>query len=429
MTNPPPDDILSVPPRDFAPVGLCLDDVLPVGMVLVLGYARRLDPRALRDALESALRAFPHLGGQVFIQPYPLRAALVPGHRPVLLEWIRSGDPLPEPADPAAPLEALESLDQKTLAARYAPSAAAASRTAMEALQAPLLQLRLTWLPDDRGCVLGILVSHLALDGAGLALFLEHMTAALRVAPAPAVIHERRATFPDPLPEAGAAPEHYREIPQLSLSMADGDPLAATEAAIFSIPLASLGRKLGAVSPAEARFYLAAALSLEAAALRPALRTVALWCNARGLGTVPRGYTGNAGCYLHLPIVPGDAESLLRGLKRAVTRGGFAEIAAIYGRLKAAEAAGRFVFWNGPGESLLSLNLVPHARGVPDFGAGGPAYAQLLTRNVSGLRLYSTPDGERFVIEACLPPGHGDALMAACARLDLPARAWHRGIR
>jgi hypothetical protein len=413
-----PDDVLSVPAPDFQPLRLSLDDALPVSMVLLLGYRRRLDPSALRQALQTALRAFPHLGGRLHLELQPLRAALAPGGGEVKLEWVRAGN---------ASFEALETLDQDSLLSFFAPSAAATARSPMQALQAPLLQLRLTWLSEGEACVLGLMASHMALDGSGLALFLEHMTAAMRGGKAPAVIHDRQVTFPHPLPEDRDLPPEYREVPLLSLAMAqDQDPLASARATVFSVPLDSLGRRLGSTSATEARFYLAASLAREVAALQPGRNTLALWCNARGLGHVPRNYTGNAGCYVHLPLEPGDPLLCHNRLKRLITRQGFAEISGTYARLKAAEAAGRLVFWGGPGDHLLSLNLVPHVRGAADFGQGSPGYAQLLTRNVSGLRLFGSPDGSRLVVEAALPSAHGEALLAACDRLGLPAQAWHR---
>lgn len=421
MTTVPPDEILSVPASDFPPLGLCLDDVLPVSMVLLLGYARRLDPVALRAALQTALKAFPHLGARLHLNLQPLEALLVPGEREIQIEWVRAGQP------GLAGIHALESLDQETLSARFAPSAADSARTPMQALQAPLLQLRLTWLPDCDACVLGVMVSHMALDGVGLALFLNHLTAAMRGADAPAVVHDRRHTFPDPLPKDAALPPHYREIPHLSMAMAEGqDPSSSSQATVFSLPLESLQRHWDHKSMTDARLFLAAHLCQEVAALQPQRSSVALWCNTRGLGHVPRNYTGNAGCYVHTPLRAGDALSCYQNLKRTITRTGFAEINDAYARLKANEAAGRYVFWHGPGDDLLSLNLVPHARGAADFGQGGPEYAQLLTRNVSGLRIYGSPDGNRLVVEACFPESHGKALMSACERLELPVQAWHR---
>lgn len=418
-----PDDILSVPSQDFAPLPLCLDDALPVSMVLLLGFRYRLDPVALRSALATALQAFPHLGGRLHLNLQPFQVALVPGGREVQLEWIRSD---------SSRLETLETLDQETLAARFAPSAAAAARSPMQALQAPLLQLRLTWLPEEDACVLGVMASHLALDGTGMALFLAHVTAAMRGGTAPAVIHDRRCTFPDPLPTDGTLPPFYREVPQLSLAMAqDQDPLAATEATVFSIHAENLDRLLGQASFADARLFLAAQLCREVAARQPGRRMLAQWCNARGLGHVPRNYTGNAGCYAHLPLeaLPlegGDTESLYRGLKQLITSRGFAGINDAYARLKAAEAAGRYAFWEGPGDNLLSLNLVPHIRNPADFGHGSPEFGLLLTRNVSGLRLFSSPDGDRLIVEACLASGLGEALIAACERLGLRTQVWHR---
>jgi hypothetical protein len=434
MTLPKPDDVFGIPSADFLPLRLCLEDALPVSMVLLLGYRYRLEPADLRVALGAALRAFPHLGGRLHLEMDPLRAELVPDGREVKLEWVREGPGLPdspgatEPGaeDGSARLRGLEALDQETLCRRFAPSAAGAARTPMQIFQAPLLQARLTWLAGSEACILGILASHMALDGSGLALFLEHAAASRRGGNAPAVIHDRGCTFSVPPPRKAGLPAHYVEVPQLSLALAqDQDPLAAAPATTFSIPLADAARRFGLATAAEARLFLAGRLCQDASRLQPGRATVALWCNARGLGGVPRNYTGNAGCYLHFPIEPGNHLSIFQQLKGLATRAGLAETADVYARLKAAEAAGRIVLWNGPGDSLLSLNLVRHVRGAADFGRGGPELGLLMTRNVSGLRLFHSPDGSALITEACLPAGQGAELRAACERSGLPVRSWH----
>jgi hypothetical protein len=419
-----PEDILSVRVLNFKPMRLCLDDVLPVSMVLLLGYNYRLDPIVLRTSLQTALQVFPHLSARIHLNLEPLQADLVPGDNEVQIEWIRAK---PSSLQATESLESLTSLDQDTLFACFAPSLAATVRTPMQALQAPLLQLRLTWLSDSDACVLGVMVSHMVLDGTGLALFLNHLTAALQGGIAPTVVHDRHYTFPESLAKGTDLPEHYQEIPHLSLAMAQGqDNLAPCQVTVFSVAVESLEKHLGTRSLADARLFLAAHLCQEVAAMQPRRRTLALWCNTRGLGHVPRNYTGNAGCYMHFPLESGDPGHCYQNLKRAITRNGFAKITDTYAHLKAAEAAGRYVFWNGPGEDLLSLNLVPHVRGAADFGRGIPVYAQLLTRNVSGLRIYSSPDGQRLVVEVSLPTPHGAALIASCESLGLWVQAWHQ---
>lgn len=410
-------DVLTIPVQNFKPLRLCLDDVLPVSIVLLLGYSHRLEPQALRSSLQSALLAFPHLSGRIQVSLEPLQAELVPGEREVQIEWNQGNK---------CSLQDLEFLDQKTLFTHFAPSAAANARTPIQALQAPLLQLRLTWLSNSNACVLGLMVSHMVLDGTGLALFLNHLTAGLQGKIAPAVVHDRQHTYPDPLPKNGTLPLHYQEIPNLALAMMqEQDPLAASPSTVFSIPVKSLQQVSRTNSLTDARLFLAAHLCQEVAAMQPGRSTLALWCNARGLGHVPRNYTGNAGCYMHSPLAAGQTNECFQNLKRTITRDGFAEIAKTYASLKAEEASGRAIFWHGPGEDLLSLNLVPHVRGAVDFGYGGPVYAQLLTRNVSGLRIFSSSDESRFVVEACLPSMHGASLIASCESLGISPFQWH----
>jgi Transferase family len=412
-----PNDVLTVPVQNFKTLRLCLDDVLPVSIVLLLGYSHRLEPQALRSSLQSALLAFPHLSGRIQVSLEPLQAELVPGEREVQIEWNQGNK---------SSLQDLELLDQETLFAHFAPSAAANARTPIQALQAPLLQLRLTWLSNSNACVLGLMVSHMVLDGTGLALFLNHLTAGLQGKNAPAVVHDRWHTYPDPLPKYAALPPQYQEISNLALAMAlEQDPLAASPSTVFFIPVKSVQQVSRTSSLTDARLFLAAHLCQEVAAMQPSRSTLALWCNTRGLGHVPRNYTGNAGCYMHYPLAAGQTSECFQNLKRTITREGFAEIAKTYAYLKAGEASGRAIFWHGPGEDLLSLNLVPHVRGAADFGYGGPVYAQLLTRNVSGLRIFSSSDGSRFVVEACLPSMHGARLISSCENLGIAPFQWH----
>ncbi len=419
MTAPiPPDTVLTIPSLRFSPLRLCLDDVLPVSMVLLLGYKYRIDPVLLQRSLNTALQAFPHLSGRFQLNIQPLQAELVPSDRAVELEWVQSGH---------LPQFALEFLDQETLFVHFAPTAASTARSLIQAMHAPLLQLRLTWFSESQTCVLGIMVSHLALDGVGLILFLNHLTAAMQGGNVPEVVHDRKYTFPDQMTKNGTIPLHYQEIPNLSLAMSQvQDDITIAQAAVFSVSIASLKKYLDKSPLTDVRLFLAAHLCQEVAAIQESRRTLALWCNTRGLSHVPRSYTGNTGCYIHLPLTPGDSNECYQLLRSAITRKGFAEIKKIYSQIKSAEADGRYLFWSGPSENLLSLNLVPHVPGVANFGKGAPEYAQLLTRNVSGLRIYSSPDGNKLIVEACLPTSHCERLMSSCEKLGLTIQVWHR---
>lgn len=412
------DEILVVPPFDFIPISLGLDDVLPVSMVLLVGYNYRIEPTALRKALSVALQKFPHLSGQIQLSLQPLKALIVPSDREVILEW-RETDQVN--------LQNLERLNEDNLLTFFAPSAVEKQLTPMQSLLAPLLQLRLTWLSNCDQCVLGVMASHLALDGFGLALFLNHLTGGMREKIPSVVIHDRQITFPDILFNQPILPKHYIELSDLSHAL-NQKPESSTDSTttVFSVHLEDLKRCSGKQSLTDARFYLAAHLCLTVAEIQPSRRTLALWCNTRGFSHVPRNYTGNTGCYIHIPLEPGETEQCFQLLKNTITRKGFSEIVETYSKLKAAESQGRMVFWNGPGEDLISVNLVPSFRDTANFGEGTPIYAELLTRNVSGIRIYSNPDGKRIVVEASFSNQICQRLRESLEELGLPIQLWHQ---
>lgn len=375
-----PDEILSIPALNFKPLSLCLDDVLPVSMVLLMGFNYRINPVELRRALQITLQAFPHLSGRIQVSLQPFHAELVPAENDIHIEWIRNGQSLSTSIESSessqvtgsSALQILETLDQETLYLRFAPSAANVSPALIQALQAPLLQLRLTWIPEQNICVLGVMASHIALDGIGLAFFLNHLSSAIFGRNAHEVIHDRHCTFPHTPILNGLFPSQYREVPNLLTIAQDQDPHASSHATVFSIMLDDLHHHVGNSSSADSRFFLAAHLCQVAAGLQPGRNTLALWCNSRGLGHVPRHYTGNTGCYVHFPLKSGDANGCYQHLKSTITRKGFAEITDTYARLKSAEAAGRYAFWIGPQDNLLSLNLVPHIRPAVDSAKVDP---------------------------------------------------------
>jgi hypothetical protein len=139
-----PDEIFFIEPINFQPLRLCMDDVLPVSMVLLLGYSYRLEPATLTKSLQSALLAFPHLSAQISFTLAPLKMELLPSDRKIELEWIKNIK---------ADVQTLQYMEQESLLANFAPSASHKAQSPIEVLQAPLLQLRLSWLTDSDACV------------------------------------------------------------------------------------------------------------------------------------------------------------------------------------------------------------------------------------------------------------------------------------
>jgi hypothetical protein len=229
------------------------------------------------------------------------------------------------------------------------------------------------------------------------------------------------------MPMEKLLPPFYHEIFDLPLAMmkAQNDQ-KNTQVTVFSVTVDNMEKTIGKKSLTNARFYLTAFLCQTLTKLQQKNLTIGLWCNTRGISHVPRNYSGNTGCYIHLPIDPEDLQKNYQLLKSTITRKGFSHIIDSYSQLKAAESEGRYIFWNGSEESLLSVNLVPHIPSAGDFGKGCAIYAQLLTRNVSGLRLYCSPNGKNFIVEACMPSQFGQGLMNSCESLGLSVQKWHQ---
>jgi len=402
-----------IPPRDFAPLALAVDDRLPTDIELVLAYRYHVSLNCCADALTCGLRAFPHLTGAVG-KTDPPHGMIVPSAHGTVLEVVESTG--------GFAIGDLESLALREHSARLIPHDG-------ESMQGALFRARLTLMPAAGLSILGLRVSHAVVDGTGLAWFLSHCTAHLRgVEPGP-VFHERSHGFGKCLDGPDEAPHHYHDAGALSIdgSWAD-DTTATTTPVVFAIHVDTVRRRLNASSLLDARLRLGAWLCTETAACHPAFTEVALWCDPRGTNGIPAGYTGNAGCYLHFPLREGMTKELSRQLRNMATRSGFQQIAGTYRRIKRAESLGRPVVWDGPGTGLLQLNLVPHAVAGTDFGKGVPVLGLLLTRNSSGLRISLTTDGSRFLVEACLPAGVGASLVEACRASGLGPSVWCRGM-
>lgn len=373
---------------DFAPLDLSVDDLLPADIELVMGYRGEIAAEDCAAALERGLRAFPHLSGK------PEGMRIVPSERVFVLETVE----LPG----TMAIRDLEKMPLCEQSAAFIPEARADS----------LFAARLTRFPETDLSVLGMRVSHAAVDGTGLALFINECTAASRGVATPPLFHERRHGSGTNLDGGGGAPHGYRET---GITVHE-DWMEGYSPTLFAIPTENVRRHFLSTSPLDARLRLGGWLC---ASLESRFPEVALWCDPRGLNGIPATYTGNLGCYLHFT---NRAEDFTQQLKATATRAGFRRIAETHRRIKLAESRGRPLAWQS---GALQLNLVPHAVAGTDFGAGLPGYAILLSRNSSGLRISLTPDTSRFLIEACLPDGLGEVLLEKCQGFD--PTPWCRG--
>jgi len=393
-----------LPSHDFAPLSLSVDDRLPADIQLVLAYRHGLSADGCVQALERGLQSFPHLTGKAGGAPGEMPECIIPSDSGTVLEVAES----PVLMD----IDNLEALPLEKHAALFMPEHCGS-----------LFRARVTQMPATGFGILGLRVSHMAVDGSGLAFFIMHCTAAIRGVEAPEVFHERRHGF-------GECPDGPHEIPhRYREGGAAADMEAQTAPVVFTIEAASVRRHFNTASILNARLRLGAFLCAVAAARNPAFSEIGLWCDPRGTHGIPAGYTGNAGCFLHFPLRGRTADDLARDLRKMTTLAGFHRIADTCRHIKRAEAAGKPLAWDGPGNDILQLNLVPHAVAGTDFGHGLPVFALLLSRNSSGLRISLTPDASRFLIEACLPDGAGDFLAEACRASGLQSSIWCRGLK
>lgn len=394
-------------------MALSADDLLPADILMLLVYRKVPVGVDVAGALAAGIRCFPHLTGQIAGRIGEERSlSIVPAPAgAVEMEMVTSADAL-EPQD----LQRF-SLDEHF--SRFAPSPGAGA----------LLAVRRVDFPRTGLSALCLRVSHMVVDGTGLGLFLAHATAAARGIAAPPVVHDRASLLnPGPAAGAGQVPEGHIECP---LARAPGfarpDALAAGCPWWFTVPLAAVSNAFGGgadVSRLRNRF--AAWLCGEIGRLDSGIRRLAIWCNARGRGGVPPTFTGNAGCYLHRNLT-GDDAALASEIQGIASREGLVRARQVHQEIIRLRAAGRDVWWDGPHDDLLQLNLLSPPVAVADFGGGRPVFALLLSRNSSGLRIFPTVCGTRLLVEATLPEGMAAALAEACAKRRLAPQRWGGG--
>lgn len=400
------------PALDFAPLLLSEDDRLPTDIELVMAYRGQLDPQKMASAWKAGLAHFPHLTGIIRNEEQSSRSWIVPVQGDIMMEWCQS--------DAVGHFDELKHLSYDQQSSRWIPP------MLPESVAGALWQSRLTTVPDANLSVIGIRVSHAAVDGAGLALFIQHCSNAVHGGVPVPVCHDRSVTFPDAVYSHSPPPQGYSCVGENNLW--SRDVLAKSTPVLATVPLERVMNVFESNSVLDARLRLAAWLCLLVAECQPQTEEVALWCDARGVCHVPVDYTGNAGCFLHFPLREAGADTLVKKLRGVATRSGFARIAETYRQLKNAEISDHPFFWNGLQRHVLQLNLVPHVVGGTDFGIGLPGYAMLLSRNSSGIRIAFTPDGKRLMIELSLGDKTNHDLRERLLSSKLFAEIWCDGV-
>lgn len=385
--------------RSFTRLALGANDHLIRDIELILGFDYRIDPEALETALDSGLEAFPHLTGRLenerdwFIEPKSEGVRLEIGQ-------------LEEPISPRK----LEQLIIAEHRLQFSPTGN------------DLFGIRLTHAGETMSIV-GIKASHAAVDGTGLALFLHHCTSVMRGMVPMEVIHERSAGH-GRIEGSMGIPNGYALTKS---SVVDSDPLAQKTSTIFSVRIDTMTQKFSGKSYIDTRLRLSAWICAALAAMQPSFSEVAVWCDPRGLNGIPQTYTGNSGCYLSFPLEGVSVMDLTESMRSLTTRKGFLRIAETHRQIQQAEITDQPITWTTSADRVIQLNLVPHAAESANFGAGAPMFALMLSRNSSGLRISITPDGSRYLIEACFEGDLGEKLFDACHNEGLKPKLWCQG--
>ena len=396
----------------FLPIRLATDDFVPTNMVLIVVYPYEIEPMMLSLALQQGLKAFPHLCGAITGDPFQFDLRINPRDEGIYLEVWESESELQ-----VADIEAM-SMDEHF--DHFAPTHTGNYLKSALEESSPLFQVRLTSFKRAGISVLGLVASHMAIDGTGLALFLRHCIADFLVSQPPQVFHDRNLLHAGDNNPASTLPYRYEELTDDPLALLHQWEIATRcPPGIFTVSVERACQYLGVSSIKAARFALTALLCSELAKHHSQFSEIALWCDPRGTLGIPKTYTGNVGCYIHLPLQAGGVPELAGQLQSMATREGFLRIANTYQALKYAELAGQTVIWDGLDPAVLPVNLVPYVKSRIDFGGGLPCYGQMLTRNSHGLRLWVTPDGQQFVVETCLPSPLPRALIESCLDQNL----------
>lgn len=393
---------------DFNRLPLVEDDLLPREIILLLAYRRLPAIESMGSALHKALEKFPHLTGRIVNDAEKGGMPLIAPSfgKALTLEHASSSEPLG-----LVDLEGLSPEEHRTL---FVPGS-------VDFLEGPLLAIRRIDFTKTEMGVLCLRVSHMAVDGAGLAMFLWEAARHLKGGDGLVPRHDRGwqrgeddgTDWPSPL----AVPFGYREgVAQPSDGTDDGETLW------FSVEAEDVRRVL-ADHQGDTQRCLAAWICGELAQMDRRLKHVAVWCNTRGRGGVPWEFTGNAGCYEHLPL-EGGRQVLERELRLLASRSGLQAARKRHRDILALRRDGREIGWDGPKDELLELNLVSPPASSADFGTGSPEIALLLERNSTGIRILPTAGGGGHLVEATLKRGLARGLYERALSLGLAPRLW-----
>ncbi|MEL4893830.1 AMP-binding protein [Crocosphaera sp. Alani8] len=410
-------------PRSCGPViRLAEDDNVPNSMVFVLAFPSIIKPSVLIESVQQGLDVFPHLSGRVRTDIATGQLSIQPCSEGVLLEM--------RTMDNDFNWDSLESMTNKTLQDWFAPTIIGkVSEKHPEDL--PLMSVRLTHLPKINGCVLSIFVSHIAIDGVGLAHFLNQCTAHIHEYTVEPVVHGREELYSAAkICSSPKLPSWYvvTENNDICHPQRVWEVVEKCHIITYTISDLTLRDLFALADENEFWLYLTAYLwselncEIERSREGTIYSELALWCNVRGTLDISELYTGNVGCYWHVKfpsMMMTDLVTLTELIKEPMTKEGVERVKSTYSALKIAEFERRTVQWNGLQPHVLPVNLFPYAHSLLNFGSGAPLFGRMLTRNVHGLRISRTVRNDGFQVEACLPEQVNQRLMDVFLRSGL----------
>ena len=380
---------------------LARDDLVPISLLAVLAYSYDLSGE-LSVAIQRGLNAFPHFAGRLSGTLAPFQLAVEADGRGVAIERARCD---------AVKLGELPSLSDDDVTALFLPSGSERARS--EFLRTPLFAVKLTKLAEN-ACVLGLLVSHVLVDGTGLALFMQHCARHRQDLVPP--LHSR-SVLKRCASRSAELPPWYIQSDQRASGEREWALAQRFGALAYLAENEDLRRLFG--ESGSSRWFGLTALLCDELQKWGGYREVALWCDVRG--AIPPTYTGNVGCYWHEPIRPAGDETrrLSTRLRQAVFPSKSSGVKSsgvweTFCAIQQAESDGDEVCWQGTDPAVLPVNLVPYSTSGLDFGSGGPRFARALTRNLHGLRISRSVDRKSFVIEMCLPDRFAERLAEGC---------------
>ena len=415
---------LTLEPHLFEPLTLSVDDLLPVRMRFVIGYNYQVDISQLQAAIRDTLKVFPHLTGKLDLNLNKFSARVVPCEREI---------PLSMSSSISWSLHQLNRYPKKKLDKLFLPLNQAMSL--LEALNLPFIEFKVSYNKSEM--VIGLVISHMVLDGSGVGLFMTTLSSMLNPTASNSVkinselIHDRRICYP-------LSPSHfsreklpcnYRVVDDLInvysqyLESSD-DKSEEAQVGVFSFSIHQIAKTRSFESLSDLRLFLLSEISEIIRNVDPSIDTLSIWCSTRGITHVPRLYTGNTGCYVDYSFQAGGAYKQLKSL---VSKKGIRQIRETYHEIKSAEMHGKIVAWDNAHGNKLSINIVPRLAAVADLGEGDPLFAEILTRNVNGIRMFHSQDGRQIIVELSLAAAIISAVEGGLANKMIEYDKWHQG--